>query len=299
MHFEFRQFMRVAKSAIKEIFHDPTDVFYTGRVMDLLFDGIQIDCDVDKAMAKVACDEITDRKDPKFRILDNGKMMFSMFGGVRFFWPILNVRTHFSRIFSHFQQNNTSTGRWKIKRGVKNIYEAGYTVEFNGKREVTVWDRDEPSTGECSKIDGTDGILISPFRKKNDGLTFFAHQLCATAHMDYKRMASFRGIDVHVFELKFENLVANKTCYCREGECPLKGTMNIFPCVKAPVVVSHPHFLYGDPSLLANVASGLNPIERLHEFVFNVEVVYCPFFHHHFFFWQFWNLFDSDKWFCC
>lgn len=84
VHFEFRQFMRVAKSAIKDIFHEPTDVFWTGRAMDLLFDGIQIDCDVDKAMAQVVCDEIRDRKDPQFRMLDNGKMIFSMFAGVKF-----------------------------------------------------------------------------------------------------------------------------------------------------------------------------------------------------------------------
>lgn len=138
---------------------------------------------------------------------------------------------------------------------------------------MNVWG-DEKSSEVCNRIDGTDGILITPFRKKDEGLTIFAHQLCATAHFDYKRKASFRGIDVHVFELKFENLVANKTCFCRDyEECPPKGTMNIFPCVKAPVVISHPHFLYGDPKLLANIGSGLNPIEKLHEFVFNVELV--------------------------
>lgn len=84
MHFEFRQFMRVARLGIPEIFHDPSDVFWTGRAMDLMFDGIQVDCDVDKAMAQVVCDEIRDRKDPQFRMLENGKMMFSMFAGVRF-----------------------------------------------------------------------------------------------------------------------------------------------------------------------------------------------------------------------
>lgn len=137
---------------------------------------------------------------------------------------------------------------------------------------MTVWG-DEKSAEDCNKINGTDGILISPFRKKDDGLTFFALQLCTTVHMDYKRMASFRGINVHVFEFKFEKLLANKTCFCRESSCPPKGTMNLFPCIQAPIVVSHPHFLYGDPSLLANVGSGLNPIERKHEFIFNVEVV--------------------------
>lgn len=99
VHFEFRQFMRVAKSAIKEIFHEPTDVFWTGRAIDLMFHGIQIDCDVDKAMAQVACGEIRDRKDPHFRTLDNGKMMFSIFGGVGFFLHFFMCKTHFSCTF--------------------------------------------------------------------------------------------------------------------------------------------------------------------------------------------------------
>lgn len=168
------------------------------------------------------------------------------------------------------QKNATSNGRWRLYRGIKDIYEAGYAAQVDGQSDVAVWGDDK----KCSKIIGTDGVLISPLRKKDDGLTFFARELCATAHMNYKRKASFRGIDLHVFEFKFEELVTNVTCFCRESNvCPLKGTMDLFPCTKAPIIASHPHFLYGDPSLLANVGSGLNPVEELHEFVYNVEVV--------------------------
>lgn len=85
VHFEFRQFMNVAKAAIKEIFHEPTDVFWTGRAMDLMFNGIIIDCDVTNSLAKIACREIRNRSDPTFKSLDNGKLLFSMFGGVRYF----------------------------------------------------------------------------------------------------------------------------------------------------------------------------------------------------------------------
>lgn len=84
VHFEIREFIHVAKTAIKEIFHEPTDVFWTGRVMDLLFHGIQIDCDVTNSMAKIVCEEIQERNVQTFKQLDNGKMMFSVFGGVRF-----------------------------------------------------------------------------------------------------------------------------------------------------------------------------------------------------------------------
>lgn len=84
VHYEVRQLIRVAKVAFKEIFHEPTDVFWTGRAMDLMFDGIQIDCDVNTSFAKIACQEMVERNGERFRRLDNGKLMFSMFAGVRF-----------------------------------------------------------------------------------------------------------------------------------------------------------------------------------------------------------------------
>lgn len=119
-------------------------------------------------------------------------------------------------------------------------------MEVDGKREVTVWGEPK-SNAECRKMEGTDGILISPFRKKDEGLTFFARQLCATVHMDYKRMASFRGINVHVFEFKFEDLVTNVTCFCRDSiECPPKGTMNLFPCVQVYDFKRCTYRIYGE-----------------------------------------------------
>lgn len=62
VHFEYRQFINIAKSAIKTLFHDPTDVFWTGRVMDLLFDGIEIDCDTNVPLAKVSLQSNTTGK---------------------------------------------------------------------------------------------------------------------------------------------------------------------------------------------------------------------------------------------
>lgn len=76
--------MRVAKAAITDIFHDPIDVFWTGRAMDLMFHGIEIDCDVTTSYSKIVCEEMQERGGEKFKRLDNGKLSFSVFGGVRF-----------------------------------------------------------------------------------------------------------------------------------------------------------------------------------------------------------------------
>lgn len=83
VHFEYRQFMHVAKAAIKELFHEPSDVFWTGRVMDLLFDGIEIDCDTNDPLAKLTCNQMRKIKNPAIQPADGKKLKFSLLGGVK------------------------------------------------------------------------------------------------------------------------------------------------------------------------------------------------------------------------
>lgn len=83
VHFQYRQFLNVAKTAIKEIFHEPTDVFLTLRAMDLLIDGIEIDCDTNVPMAKLACNEIRRAKNPAIQPFEGKKLRFSVLGGVK------------------------------------------------------------------------------------------------------------------------------------------------------------------------------------------------------------------------
>lgn len=52
-----------------------------------------------------------------------------------------------------------------------------------------------------------------------------------------------------------------------------KGTMDLLPCVQVPITISLPHFYRADPSLLANVASGLKPNKKDHEFYISLEMV--------------------------
>ncbi len=42
-------------AAIKEIYHDPKTIFWTGKVMDLLFNGIDVDCTSDDFNSKATC----------------------------------------------------------------------------------------------------------------------------------------------------------------------------------------------------------------------------------------------------
>lgn len=128
----------------------------------------------------------------------------------------------------------------------------------------------------CNQIAGTDAIFYSPFIPTDKPLPVFPGPLCLTMYLNYKRKSSYRGIELHVFTYEFVDVRENNlTCFCRRpNECPVKGTMDLLPCFKAPVALSHPHFLHGDPSLLASVASGLNPNPNKHETFWALEVVW-------------------------
>lgn len=146
---------------------------------------------------------------------------------------------------------------------------------MDGESELNIWDGEK-----CNRIIGTDGLLFSPMRRKDEPVHFFVKQLCSPLQLNYKRKGSYRGVDLHVFTNEFLDIaVSNLTCYCRQpNECPAKGTMDLLPCIKVPITISLPHFLHGDPSLLTKVASGLCPIERKHEFFLAIEMVQNVFF---------------------
>ncbi|XP_055302266.1 sensory neuron membrane protein 1-like [Sitodiplosis mosellana] len=250
VHFEFRQFLHVASTAIKEIFHSPTDAFWTGKAMDLLYNGIGIDCSTKNPLAKLACNEIRKSKNPMIQKMNRTQMKFSILGGVNF----------------------TSTGHWKVNRGVKNIRKAGQVIEVDGQTELKVWGE---GSNQCNQLVGTDGLLFTPLQSKKKPLTFFVQQICTSLHLKYEQTASYRGVDLHTFTKEFEDFSANNLtrCFCRQPDrCPIQGTMDLLPCVQVPVTISLPHFYRADPSLLANIASGLKPTKKKHEFFISLEL---------------------------
>lgn len=272
VHFEYRQFLNVAIAAIKELFHEPTDVFWTGRAMDLLFDGIIIDCNTTVPLAKLTCNQIKKSGNPAIQPLPDKKLKFSILGGVSPFitFPDLSFLI-IQKSFAFHQFHNISNGRWKVFRGIKNVVDVGRAIEVDGKTEMTVWDGDK-----CNEINGTDGLVFSPLRRINEPISIFIKQLCSSLHLHYNRRTTFRGIDLHVFTKEFEDFsAANMSCFCRRpNECPIKGTMDLLPCVEVPVTISLPHFLHADPSLLDNIASGIKPDEKEHEFYLAMDMVF-------------------------
>lgn len=128
----------------------------------------------------------------------------------------------------------------------------------------------------CNEIRGTDGLMYPPFTRKSDKIWFFVKFLCRSFPMSFERSRELTGIPVSKFTFDFDDIPGNKSlsCYCRkDGKCPKKGTMDLFPCVGAPITLSLPHFYKADPSLLEAIGTGLKPTPKEHEIYVNFELV--------------------------
>lgn len=62
-------------------------------------------------------------------------------------------------------------------------------------------------------------------------------------------------------------------CFCSDGECPLKGTMDLYPCLGSPIIASMPHFYNADPSLIEAIESGMHPDKESHQIFIDMETV--------------------------
>lgn len=69
------------EKAIKNVLHDPQDAFYTGRAMDILFNGIQADCTVKEPFTASLCANLEDQP-LSVRRIDATTLNFSLFGNV-------------------------------------------------------------------------------------------------------------------------------------------------------------------------------------------------------------------------
>lgn len=67
----------------------------------------------------------------------------------------------------------------------------------------------------------------------------------------------------------------NLQCFCMDppDDCPRAGTLGLFQCVGAPMVISLPHFYKSDPEILTHFAGGLNPNKAEHDLFIHYEPV--------------------------
>ncbi|XP_031623145.1 sensory neuron membrane protein 1-like [Contarinia nasturtii] len=234
-------------SDVIQIMFEPTSPFWTGRAMDLLFDGIPIDCSSNNFKVKAICSVFETGDNPSIQPLtdDGSQFKFSLFGAF----------------------NHSSNGVFKVSRGKKIMSDVGRVLEVDGNLEVDAWYSDEEN-----QFKGTDGYFIPPFRSIDDEIWAFERALCISLNLQYKQKTYNRGAPLRTFGQNLDRFATNEA-YCREnGSCPIPGTLDLFNCIGVPIIATLPHFLDTHPSLLEHVQSGLKPNRKDHEIFASIDL---------------------------
>lgn len=79
-NYDKKPFLPKIDIAIKNLFNNPADGFYTGKAMDILFDGVSIDCSASEETTMAVCVQLEDM--PAIRRIDKTHLAFSILGGV-------------------------------------------------------------------------------------------------------------------------------------------------------------------------------------------------------------------------
>lgn len=237
------------ENAIKGVFGNPSDAFWTGRVMDILFDGIPLDCSSNAFEVAAACGEFSSGEHKAIQPLNESFYKFSLFGGVNsYFYQIISGTLVFQTILNSclcflvlVQVNGTDLGRFTVLRGSKNIRDLGRVLKFNDETEMDTWFGDE-----CNQYRGTDSTIFPPFTKTGEQVWAFEPSLCRSMGVVYQHPSKYAGIKSSFYSLDFGDIANDPSlqCLCRNPEnCPVKGTFDLFPCLGTPLVATLPHFL--------------------------------------------------------
>ncbi|XP_055695891.1 sensory neuron membrane protein 1 isoform X1 [Lutzomyia longipalpis] len=237
----------MVKQAINIMFHEPQSVFVPIRVMDLLFDGIGLDCSSEEFAAKAVCTAL--ETEPTIDKYNDTTFMFSIFG----------------------PKNATPTKTFTVYRGMKNIHDLGRVVKYDGEDEMDLYDDEN-----CNQFRGTEGTIFPPFMTKDQGVWAYAPDMCRSLPATYERPSSYAGIKTSRFTLSFGDHKKDESlhCYCRDPPdgCPPYGIADFSLCLNgAPLLGSMPHFYDADPAVQQKVL-GLNPDPEKHKIFLEFEL---------------------------
>lgn len=179
-------------------------------------------------------------------------------------------------MFGFFVGKNESleTGEFTVHTGRGGPKTYGVIDNWNGINQMDFW-----KTEECNSIKGTDGTAFPPGLSTNTTLHLFNPDLCRSIPLVFKKHVVRNGVEgyrftppINIFDTVEQN--PDNACFCMVDEgnsCGRQGLFNISACkFGAPMAISWPHFLYGDPKLLEEV-EGLNPNPNLHEFYLDFQ----------------------------
>ncbi|XP_024937885.1 sensory neuron membrane protein 2 [Cephus cinctus] len=246
-------------SAVNTIFSNPSNVFIETTPRDFLFDGIYLMCNTSflSIITRTVCNRIEENAPVTMPRLSDGRFRFSLFD----------------------HKNNSNDGRYSINSGVDNVSLLGEILSWENSTMVDTWR--ENST--CNNIYGSDSTIFPPFRTPESDVNIFNTDICRTVRLEYMEDSTLSGIIGHRY-VSEERMLASPTknpdneCFCLnktkgirgDDGCLLDGTIELWDCQGAPIVLSLPHFLLADGQYQSGV-NGLNPNVSLHRIFIDLE----------------------------
>lgn len=76
------ELLSFVQAAVNGMLHNPKDIFYTGKLWDLLYDGIILDCSSDSFEVTAVCSEFDSGDYREIRRINETAFKFSLFGNV-------------------------------------------------------------------------------------------------------------------------------------------------------------------------------------------------------------------------
>uniref|UniRef100_A0ABD2XJ81 Sensory neuron membrane protein 1 n=1 Tax=Trichogramma kaykai TaxID=54128 RepID=A0ABD2XJ81_9HYME len=164
-----------------------------------------------------------------------------------------------------------SRQRSRVYRGLRNIQDVGRVTEYAGKRDIGVW-----GDGYCDRFRGTDGTVFPPCYdpRGRDSVVVYVPSFCREVNIIYEAPSELKGIET----LRYRTGVGpdwrqdpRVKCYsCEAGDagagedsCLPRGVYDLYRCIKAPLVLTNPHF-YDVDEVYASRVEGLEPEKERH-----------------------------------
>lgn len=169
-----------------------------------------------------------------------------------------------------YGKNDTTDGLYTVFTGRDSLDKLNVINMWNGKESLGFWDG-KP----CNMFNGSNAEIGPPITPGQDTYTFFQSVFCRSITLNYVNDVEHMGVSSKRFmttNLTFANGTQNPANACFQTSMKLaSGVQDISRCqYGAPVVLSFPHFYFGDPSYLKAV-DGLKPNSSLHSFHIDVE----------------------------
>eukprot|EP00095_Tigriopus_kingsejongensis_P008733 maker-scaffold683_size112676-snap-gene-0.13 protein:Tk08733 transcript:maker-scaffold683_size112676-snap-gene-0.13-mRNA-1 annotation:"scavenger receptor class b member 1" len=173
-------------------------------------------------------------------------------------------------------RNVTKQDLREINTGGTKIELKGRMVSYEGNTNLDFW-----ASSECNSIKSSSDPAALPMNlQKSSALDVYVAELCRKLDFKYDQEIFYDGVKTLRFlplNNSFDNPQDNpeNECYCLSQPCTRKsGLFDIESCKPgSPILMSWPHFLFGDPEL-KNGVIGINPDPSRHQFFMDVEPTY-------------------------